>query len=311
MKLAQAIQNWLLDLESTNHSSNTISTYKVHLAKLQKYLENAELPTLTKTRLQEFMVWVQKNTMRGRKVSPRTVQSVYDAVKIFCGWAAREGLLKSNLLADMARPKAPADEIRPLTQDEFRRMLAACDFTRPYHNDSTKRNRRATARRDKAILAILIDTGLRASELCALALADVDRTTKRLHILGKGRKRRYVYLTRKAMHYLQKYLTERGEDELAQSENLFVSRGSGRAMSRGQLYHIIRGLGRRVGIADVSVHQLRHTFAIEFLRGGGDVFSLQKLLGHADLKMTSRYISLAAIDAQTVHRRASPGDSWL
>ena len=77
------------------------------------------------------------------------------------------------------------------------------------------------------------------------------------------------------------------------------------------MWQIVVKIGKRAGIASAHPHRFRRTFAVQFLRNGGDIFTLQMLLGHSSLEMVKHYAKLAAIDAEQAHRRASPADHWL
>jgi integrase/recombinase XerD len=85
----------------------------------------------------------------------------------------------------------------------------------------------------------------------------------------------------------------------------------GRALNIHRLWHIVVGISKRANVSNARPHRFRHTFAVQFLRNGGDIFTLHMLLGHSSLEMVKHYAKLAAIDAEQAHRRASPADHWL
>jgi len=81
-------------------------------------------------------------------------------------------------------------------------------------------------------------------------------------------------------------------------------------LNRSRLQKILESIGNRAGVQNVHPHRFRHTFAIQYLRNGGDPYSLQALLGHSSLDMVKNYLRIAQIDIDTAHRRASPVDNW-
>ena len=153
---------------------------------------------------------------------------------------------------------------------------------------------------------MFLDTGLRISELANLTLDDINMDTASLLIRhGKGGKQRMVRIGIKAQKILWKYVTIYRKGN---SNSLFLIR-SGESMSVLGIKILIKRLGDRAKVK-VHPHKLRHTFAISFLRAGGDVFSLQYLLGHSTLQMTQRYLqSLNADDAANAHKKFSPLDN--
>ena len=169
--------------------------------------------------------------------------------------------------------------------------------------------RRPSGKRDRAIVLVLLDTGIRASENARLEFADVNFQTGAIQLApyGSGRKTkgRTVYLGKASRSALWLYIAERDDNEK------FVFRTvKGRPMNRNSIRQMVNGLGVRAGVRNAYPHRFRHTFAIQFLRNGGDIFSLQRLLGHASLEMVQKYLKLAQVDTQNAHQRASPVDRW-
>jgi integrase/recombinase XerD len=169
--------------------------------------------------------------------------------------------------------------------------------------------KRPTRKRDKAIVLVLLDTGIRVSELARLKLDDINFKTGALHIrpFGSGRKTKgmTVFLGKSARSALWLYVAERIDDK----DNLFITMKQ-KPMNRNSIRQIVNNLGVRAGITRAYPHRFRHTFAIQFLRNGGDIFSLQRILGHSSLVMVKEYVRLANVDIQQAHLLASPVDRW-
>src|SRR5262249_54824408 len=146
----------------------------------------------------------------------------------------------------------------------------------------------------------------RASELCGLKQRDVDFQGKRCVVLGKGNKHRTVPFGGTAARALWAYLKD---DPREAGDPLFMSE-RGEPFTRSGLLQLMERLGKTAKRAAVrcSPHTFRHTLGVEFLRAGGNVFTLQQLLGHTDLKMTNRYVALAQADIENQHRQFSPAD---
>ncbi len=174
--------------------------------------------------------------------------------------------------------------------------------------------RRPTANRDQAILLTLLDSGIRASEFSALRVDDFEAKRGKLEIRhgveggAKGGKGRVVYLGKTARHAVWRYLAEREDGEEPNAPLFTVRRG--RAFNPGTLRHLIKNTAARAGVKKAYPHKFRHTFAITYLRSGGDVFTLQSLLGHGSLDMVRHYARIAQVDIEQAHRKASPVDNW-
>lgn len=165
--------------------------------------------------------------------------------------------------------------------------------------------------RDRTMILMLLDTGLRASELVGLAMSDVNLDDGLLKVYGKGRKERVVPIGAKVQRALWKYLQRyRPQPANPLCPTLLLTR-AGRPITVNRLESIIEKHGCRAGIEGVrcSPHTFRHTFAISYLRNGGDVFSLQRILGHSSLNVVRIYVNLAETDVKACHQRFSPADN--
>ncbi len=174
--------------------------------------------------------------------------------------------------------------------------------------------RRPTANRDQALILVLVDTGLRALELCSLKVGDVDTKRGKVEVKhgieggAKGGKGRMVFLGKVARRAIWRYLSER-EDSEDPDAPLFTVFGD-RKFNPDTLPLLIKRIADRAGVKNAYPHKFRHTFAITYLRSGGDIFTLQELLGHGSLDMVRHYAQVAQVDVEQAHRKASPADNW-
>ena len=150
-------------------------------------------------------------------------------------------------------------------------------------------------------------TGMRASELCQLRIYDADLRNHRITVQGKGKKERIVAISPRTAQVLWRYQSTR--PDVKPTAYLFVVRHE-RPLDRNVLRRLLKRNGDRAGVLNVYPHRFRHTFAIAFLRNGGNVYVLQRMLGHSCLDMVKRYLAIAQADVQDAHRDASPVTNW-
>lgn len=204
------------------------------------------------------------------------------------------------------RPKFTKRKIEPFTMAEVKKLVNACDYSQACHNKPSSRNKNPLALRDKTTIILMVDCGIRVGELCALTVADYNG--HRLHVRrGKGNKERLLPLGTRARKILWHYLSTRGDPE--PDEPLLASR-TGTAMDTKNAGRMVRNLGKRAGVANAHPHKFRHTFAIEFLRNGGNPYELKEMLGHSTLNMVLNYLALAETDLEKAQCRSSPADKW-
>jgi len=304
--IEQLTNGYLLNCRAEGKSPKTISIYKMVLRNLCWYFRQNSFPVqpekISAIHIRQFLWYLASETDRWGTSNPRTKQPAsqatvldyYRTLKTFFGWLEREQLMQNNPFVNLKTPKMHRKVIQALTATEVERMLDMCS------------GKTALDVRNKAILSMLLDTGLRVAELSSLTLDDVDMHTGSIIVRhGKGGKQRVVHIGSKAQKALWKYITLYRRSE---SKSLFINRAS-EPLDVAGVKILIKRLGERAKVS-VSPHKLRHTFAISYLRAGGDVFSLQYLLGHSTLQMTQRYLqSLNADDAVNAHRKFSPLDN--
>lgn len=316
MILSRAVEGFLLEKVAAGLSPKTIEGYRYNLDRFETFTGSVDVEDLGTENVRDFLAWLRTDYKPQRfggdtsPVSDKTVRNFYIALSSFWTWLVSEGLAEEHVVRSLPTPKAPLPVVEPFTKDEIADLMKACDQTRKWRapNGKVTRSRRPTARRDKAIVLTLLDTGLRSSELCHLLRKDVDLKQGSVVVRrGKGGVGRIVYLGRRSRRVLWRYLAEREEDD--PDEFLFLTQRR-RPLTPNQLLQRVKRLGERAGVEGVHPHRFRHTFAIQYLRNGGDVFTLQRLLGHSSLAMVKRYLRLVRDDLKSMHRRASPADNW-
>lgn len=300
--LSRIFEGYLLHLEARRLSANTVATYRYAYRKLTQAIPG-DWPLADITGDHIALALAAQDTL-----SNKTLLNVHAAWSAFWTWAIQQGFADTNPVEAVERPRPEKREIVPFSRDDVIALLKACDQTKNYARPGKREcaNTRPTAQRDRAILMLLLDTGLRASELCALRVRDADMGNRYIIVQGKGNKERLLPMDVSTMQSLWKYLASR---ETAPEDPLIITT-EGNPLDRQQLRHLLDHLGKRAGIARVYPHRFRHTFAIQYLRNGGDVYTLQRLLGHTTLDMVKRYLAIAQADVQAAHRKASPAANW-
>lgn len=190
-------------------------------------------------------------------------------------------------------PKVPDVVLPPADLADIGSMLDACQDDRE-------------ALRDRAILLALLDTGARAAELLAFNVSDFDMVTGALNIRrGKGGRGRVVFAGAKTRRAIRAYLRERSN--VNADAPLFPTRSGGRLSYLG-LRGVIRRRATDAGIKPPAIHAFRRACALAMLRGGADVVSVARLLGHRDLSVVQRYLKQTPDDLRQAHAGSSPVD---
>jgi integrase/recombinase XerD len=320
--LSKAINGFLQFKTAEGLSPTTIDSYRRILKLWMERQPDVNITKVTAKDIRDYMnymrlEYVPRRITGGneRKLSRKSIRNIYVAFKAFFRWAKDEFHIPSPM-DHFPTPRYTSPEIIPFTKEEVEKLLKACDLCDEAQTDRRRKftMRRATAHRDRAIILMLLDTGLRASELCSLHVEDVDLKSGKIsvwHGVGggaKGGKGWTVFLGKTARKALWRYLVDREDGDFPAAP--LLTNKSERSLNKDALRQVINALGGKAGIKHCYPHRFRHTFAITYLRSGGDLFTLKSLLGHSSLDMVQHYARVAEVDVEQAHRKASPADNW-
>lgn len=304
MNLAQVVEGFLI-VRRIRLAATTLTNYRYCFDKLLAFFgPSSPFKEITAEGIRRFTDY-----LRGTGLSERSVHDNLVICSVLWTFAANEFGFP-HVVKGIELPRYDKKLIIPFTLEEIRALVAAAEWTSNWDTRTGKRARskRPTARRDVAIILTLLDTGLRVSELCSLTVRDYQQETGRLFVRqGKGGKSRYVFAGARAQRAIWRYLLER--KGVRPADLLFASKTEN-ALERNNLRHTLNVIGENAGVQDVHPHRFRHTFAVEFLRNGGNVFELKRILGHEKLATVEIYLELASVDIQRAQQANSPADNW-
>lgn len=275
LPLSKAIDGFLLSCRARRLSIHTLTDYERTLRKFLKHVGDAPIQNISTTQISAFLA--------NQEWSAKTVLNYHIGLSALWTWAIKEGYTDKHIMRLVEKPRPQKIVVEPFTEIELRALMSGI---------------RRNADRDRAIILLLLDTGLRASELCGLDRHDIDLAAYKLKVLGKGNKERLVPFSPRTASQLFRYIST-----LDNNKRPFP-------FSRTSLAHSLQLIGQRAGLRNCHPHRFRHTFAITFLRNGGDPYTLQEILGHSSFEMTRKYLAIAQVDIDLAHRRASPVENW-
>jgi site-specific recombinase XerD len=271
--------------------------------------------TLTTAELIEFMAWLGETEFDApraavprppRLLSNKTLRNHHAALSALWTWAIAEGICSDNPMHHIKRPKPRKHVIQPFTDEDIRailEVLQTISYVHPRGHELCTYDH-VQALRNRAILLLLLDTGMRASELCTLTLGGLNLSARSVKVLGKGDKERLLPFSTYTAAALQEYIRH-DRWTADRDEPLFVTLRR-EPLTRNALGQLCRSLGRRAGVLHCHPHRFRHTFAIMFLRAGGNIYALRAILGHTTLQMAQNYLHIMQSDLDETHRTASP-----
>lgn len=304
LSIKKVAQGFILYAQSRHLSPRTIADYLNTLRKFTTHVgEEKNFHTITHRHVENFLA-----SMTG--VTNKTLLNYHIGLSSLYTWAVKEHLTDTHIMRMVTPPKPEKREILPFTEEEIRAMLNSVSRSKAYSRPGKRPSDHAlpAAHRTRAIILLLLDTGLRASELTTMKIHQLDKSNSRVQVLGKGAIERSIPISSRTAQAIWRYLATR--EEPRPDDHLFET-SKGRALDRKSLRRQLHAVGMRAGVTNVHPHRFRHTFAIQYLRNGGDAYTLQRLLGHSTLDMVRNYLKLAQVDLDKAHRRASPVENWV
>lgn len=253
-------------------SEKTIEQYRREVSKLADVLHK-NYPDMGVYDIRYYLACEKE-----RGISDRTLENSRANLSAFFQWMTQEEIIQRNPCMTI-KPIKYKDKIRyPFSTVEIDCLRSAC------------RNKK-----ERALIEILIASGVRVSELASMEKTDIDMATLSVHVRnGKGKKERTTYITDLAKTHLQKYLMARKETGPA----LFYNH-SGKVLLSNGIRYILKQIGERAGVDNVHPHRFRRTFATGLAARGMDIQEIQKLLGHSNVNTTMEYVY---IDGDKIQR---------
>lgn len=295
------IADFVADLLRKNRSSRTMEAYARDLEHFGRFLDGADtdatsriFPRLRDASASDIRKFVL-HLMTVRRYRVVAVRRNLSTLRTFFTFLRREGIRADQPALDVELPKAEQRKPKVLRLPE----VAAIIKTRVERPGGS-----SLASRDRAIIELLYGSGIRRAELAGLNLDDVDFGARVAMVTGKGNKRRMVPLTEAAVTAMQSYLRVRpGSSDRA----FFLSNRNARLGLR-QVWQIVKDYAAKSGVDRATTHAMRHSFATHFIEGGGDLSSLQRLLGHANIATTQIYIDQSIAHLKKAFDAANPRD---
>lgn len=277
------------------HSPLTIRNYSAYLEKFAQFAEEHKVATTDKIDLELIRKWRLELHRRG--LGTKTLNYYMISLRSFLKYLSKMDI-PSLAPEKIELADTPERQINFLQEEELVRLIEV--FTGKDQLDL----------RNRAILETLFSTGLRVGELVALNRENINVKQGEVSVIGKGGKRRVVFISDSAQEWLEKYLNGRHDQDKAlfikkqDTGNKIQREGADGRLTTRQVERIVQEGAKRAGIVKkVTPHVLRHSFATDLLRGGADLRSVQSMLGHSSVTTTQVYTHVTDKHLREIHKK--------
>jgi site-specific recombinase XerD len=302
IKIEVLIERYLSACRSAGMSPKTLRGYD---EKLRRYLRlvGGTLGDFTLDSVRRHLTALQLSKKwdshpcipsKGEPLSTTTIRNHGMVLFGFSRWLYEEEYTENNALSGLKVPKANNISIEPLSDVEITRLISCFNLNREI------------GCRNAAITWLFLDAGLRCAELVGLEMEYLFLDTRRIKIMGKGRKERLLPFGHQTKRLIERYIHHLRPDPL-QKDRVFLN-AEGYPITENAVKMFIERASRQAGIPRLHVHLLRHTFATRFVMQGGDTMWLQTLMGHERLETTQRYVKRGALQQIVLEKAISPMD---
>lgn len=272
-------------------SENTIRAYIGDLQSFRRHLAALGIDDLINLNITHLRSWLANQQSKG--ASRTTLSRRATSIKLFTKWAHKEGLIPTDVGANLATPKA--HRVLPEILD-----VKSADLAMQSLETFAEESGELTAIRNLAMVEMLYASGARVSELCGLDLKDVDYERQTIRVIGKGSKERVIPIGRPAIAALEKWLEVRSQLANEKSGEAIFLGARGKRIDQRQVREVV------YKTIDLGPHALRHSAATHLLEGGADLRTVQEILGHASLSTTQIYTHVSAERLHSAFKQAHP-----
>ncbi len=293
--LGLAVTMFITAKEAQRVSPRTLEAYQRALAKFTTWLRAQKITTphgVTPHIVRSYFAELGKGDL--------TAWSVHDYARVVKTWLRflfADGIIPTDVMAKVTMPRLDKRILPAFTPEEVRALLDACEDAQD-------------PERDTALVLLMLDSGLRAAEVCALTVGDVDTRTGAVTVQhGKGGKDRTAYIGARTRRAMLRYLYTRAA--AGAGEPLFPSHHGADKLTPNGLLQFCHRLGKRADVPSCHPHKFRRTAALESLRAGMDLLRLAAMMGHEDLKTLRGYLELVKADLRAAHTAHGAVDRLL
>ena len=306
ISFATLTNHYLITCATEGKTPSTLRGYREKLNRFVRWIEGETLADFGVPLIREYTRYLQAapkydghpfHEGDGEHMSASTLRNHLTVLKSFSTWLYDEEFTDNNLLARLKLPKAARKIMQTLSDKEITRLYSFMD------------QKVSTGCRNRAMLTLLLDTGLRSGEILTANVNDLHIDGRWLLVMGKGQKQRVVPFGASTSRLLQRYLDYFRPESVA--DDFLFLQDDGMSMTYSTLKMVFARLSVKAKIPRLHIHLLRHTFATRYLLDGGDAFMLQRILGHSTLEMTRRYVDMVVMETAIKERRPSTMDHFF